>query len=149
MTSLVRARNRNMNSLQREIDRLFENFFPSTSGPENNDSGSQAVWAPRTDLTETPEAYRIALDLPGMSKDDLKINYKDHTLSVSGERSSQTRAEDEDVVRVERAFGHFYRSFTLPNTVNSDAIEATYENGVLTIHVPKAEESKPKQITIN
>jgi len=146
MTSLTRS-TRNLGSLQREIDRVFDRFFPSQERDGDNAS-SQAVWAPRMDLVETDEAYRIHLDVPGMSKDDLTINYQDNQLTVSGERTSDRTDEDEEYVRVERSFGHFYRSFTLPRTVNPDAISATYEDGVLTISVPKTEEATPRQIEV-
>lgn len=146
MTRLTRTRNRNVNDLQREIDRMFGRFFPSQS--QNDDSSREAVWAPRTDLVEAEDAYRIHLDLPGVNKDDLRINYQDNELTVSGERSSDRTAENEEYVRVERTFGHFHRSFTLPRTVNAEDISASYENGVLTIRVPKTEEEKPRQIEI-
>lgn len=147
MTSLSRTRTRNLNDLQNEIDRMFDRFFPSRTESENG-STEQAVWAPRTDLIETEDAYRLHLDLPGMSKEDLTINYKDNQLTVSGERTSDRPGENEEYVRVERSFGHFYRSFTLPRTVNTEDIGATYENGVLTIRVPKTEAVKPRQIEI-
>lgn len=147
MTSLSRTRNRNLNDLQREIDRMFGRFFPSQSQGDDGAS-EQAVWAPRTDLVESEDAYRIHLDLPGMSKDDLKINYQDNQLTVSGERTSDRTDETEEYVRVERSFGHFYRSFTLPRTVSAEDISATYENGVLTVRVPKTDEVTPRQIDI-
>lgn len=147
MTSLSRTRNRNLNDLQREMDRVFGRFFPSSTERDSDSSSQQAVWAPRTDLVETEDAYRIHLDVPGVSKDELKINYQDNQLTVSGERASN-RTDDEEYVRVERAFGPFYRSFTLPRTVNAENIEAAYDNGVLTITVPKTEDVKPRQIEI-
>lgn len=146
MTSLTRS-TRNVSDLQREIDRVFGRFFPSRSRDENGTS-SQPVWAPRMDLIETDNAYRIHLDVPGIDKDDLKINYQDNQLTVSGERPSPQSGNNEEFVRVERSFGSFYRSFSLPKTVNADRIQATYEHGVLTISVPKAEEVKPRQIEI-
>lgn len=149
MTNLsrTRTRNRSLNDLQREIDRVFGQFFPSRDRDDES-SSQQAVWAPRTDLMETEDEYRIHLDVPGMSKEDLNINYQDNQLTVSGERQSDRTDEGEEYVRVERSFGHFYRSFTLPQTVNADDIHATYDNGVLTISVPKTEEVKPRQIEI-
>lgn len=147
MTNLTRRRNRTLNDLQGEIDRVFNRFFPSRD--QDEDAGSrQAVWQPRMDLVEKDDAYRIHLDMPGMSKEDLNINYKNNQLIISGERSSDRTEEDEEYVRVERSFGHFRRSFTLPRTVNEAEISASYENGVLTIHVPKKEEVKPRQIEI-
>jgi HSP20 family protein len=147
MTSLSRTRNRGLSDLQREIDRVFDRFFPSQN-QDGNGSSQQAVWAPRTDLIETDDAYRIHLDVPGVSKDALTINYKDNQLTVSGERASDRADEKEEYVRVERAFGHFYRSFALPRTVNAEGISADYQDGVLTIHVPKTEGVKPRQIEI-
>lgn len=147
MTRLTRTRRRNLNDLQREIDNVFGQFFPSGNEDEE-DASQQAVWAPRTDLLETDEAYRIHLDVPGVSKDDLSINYQDNQLTVSGERTDNRLDTDAEYVKVERAFGHFYRAFTLPNTVDAEAIRAEYENGVLTIHVPKTESVQPRQIDI-
>ena len=147
MTRLTRTRNRNLNGLQNEIDRVFDRFFPSRD--ENDDSSSpQSVWRPRMDLIETEDAYRLHLDMPGMSTDDLKISYQDNELVVSGERESSRTNENEEFVRVERSFGHFRRAFTLPRTVDADNISATYDNGVLTVTVPKTEAVKPRQIEI-
>ena len=150
MNGLIRS-NRNLRTLQREIDSLFDSFFPgapTTGGDGDGEERATAVWAPRTDLAETDNAYRILLDVPGMTKEDLTINYQDNQLTVSGERKAETRNEGENFVRVERAFGHFYRAFTLPKTVQDDAIAAEYEDGVLTITVPKAEEEKPRRIEV-
>ena len=83
-----------------------------------------------------------------MKKDDFNINWQDGTLTVSGERKFEDKKETENFVRVERSFGHFFRSFTLPNTVKSDKISGSYSDGVLTITVPKAEETKPRRIEI-
>jgi HSP20 family protein len=146
MTSLSRTRNRNLNDLQREIDRVFGRFFPSREN--DGESSRQAVWAPRTDLIEAEDAYRLQLDVPGMSKEDIAINFKDNQLTVSGERTSERTDENEEYVRVERSFGQFYRSFSLPRTVKAEDIEASYDNGVLTIRVPKTEKETSRQIEI-
>ncbi len=146
MTGITR-RTRNLGDLQREIDRLFGRFSPSRD-QDGDRSSRQSVWAPRMDLLETEGAYRIRLDVPGMSKDDLTINYQDNELTVSGERTNDRPGDDAEFVRVERPFGHFHRAFTLPQTVDAAGIEATYENGVLTISVPKTEDVKPRQIEI-
>ncbi len=147
MTRLTRTRNRNLSSLQNEIDRVFDRFFPSREQDQDG-SSPQAVWRPRMDLIETEEAYRLHLDMPGMSTDDIKISYQDNELVVSGERTSKRADEGEEFVRVERSFGQFRRAFTLPRTVDADSIGATYENGVLTVTVPKTEAVKPRQIEI-
>lgn len=149
MTRLTRTRtrNRNLNSLQDEIDRVFDRFFPSRDQGEEG-SSPQTVWRPRMDLIETEDAYRLHLDMPGMSREELNISYKDNELVVSGERTSPRTHEDEEFVRVERSFGQFRRSFTLPRTVDAENISATYDNGVLTVTVPKTESVKPRQIEI-
>jgi HSP20 family protein len=131
--------------MQREIDRVFENFLPV-----REDNGSEtAVWAPRVDLIENENDYLIHADLPGVSRDDIKINFQDGTLTVSGERRMQNTEDKGDFVRVERSFGHFYRSFALPQMVEVERIKATFNDGVLTIRVPKAEETKPRQIELS
>jgi HSP20 family protein len=146
MTQLTRRTpNRTLRNLQREVDSIFDRFFNRT---DSGDGSTSAVWSPSTDLVETDEDFRLRLDVPGMTKDDITINLQNRTLTVSGERTSERTDEGEEYVRVERAFGTFHRSFTLPDAVDADAIEATYDNGVLTISVPKTEESTRRQIEI-
>ena len=144
MTSLIRfSPTTEVRSLQREIDRMFDSFLPKANG-----DSEQAVWTPRVDLAESENAYLVHLDVPGMKKEDLEVNFQDGSVTVSGTRNEQTVGEDANFVRVERRFGRFYRSFDLPKTVDSSKIEAKYEDGVLSIRIPKAEESKPKSVTI-
>jgi HSP20 family protein len=148
MTSLIRfSPTTEMRRLQREIDRLFEGAW-STQGNENRETDT-TVWTPRVDLSETEDAYVIHLDVPGMAKDELEISYQDHTLSVSGERTVAAGDENRNFVRIERSFGRFYRAFTLPKAVDDTKIKANYTDGVLVIHVPKAEESKPRRIKVS
>ena len=139
-----RSPNRRLRNLQREVDSLFDRFFDRSG----DDQGSSAVWAPRTDLVEKDDAFHLRLDVPGMTKEDITINLQNGTLTVSGERTSERTDEGEEYVRVERAFGNFHRSFTLPDAVDEENIEATYEDGVLSINVPKTEESTRRQIEI-
>jgi HSP20 family protein len=144
MTQLTRrTRNRTFGDLQREVDSIFDQFFGRGESEETS-----AVWAPRTDLSETDDAYRIHLDVPGMDKEDITINLQSNTLTVSGERASERREEGEEYVRVERAAGNFHRSFTLPDAVDPAQVEAAYNDGVLTINVPKTEESTRRRIEI-
>ncbi|WP_208426574.1 MULTISPECIES: Hsp20/alpha crystallin family protein [Salinibacter] len=144
MTQLTRRTpNRTIRDLQREVDSIFDQFFGRGS-----DDDTSAVWAPRTDLSETDDAFHIRLDVPGMTKDDIAINLQNNTLTVSGERSSERQEDGEEYVRVERAFGNFHRTFTLPDAVDPDRVEATYDEGVLAINVPKTETSTRRQIEI-
>ena len=145
MTQLTRrSPNRTLRTLQREVDSLFDRFFDRTDSEQE----TSAVWAPRTDLVEKDDAFHLRLDVPGMSKEDISINLQNGTLTVSGERTSERTEEDEEYVRVERAFGTFHRTFRLPDAVDEDHIEAAYEDGVLTIHVPKTEANTRRQIEI-
>jgi HSP20 family protein len=144
MTQLTRRTpNRTVRDLQREVDSIFDQFFGRDS-----DEDTSTVWAPRTDLSETDDAFRIRLDVPGMTKEDITINLQSNTLTVSGERTTERQEENEEYVRVERAFGNFHRTFTLPDAVDAENVEAAYEDGVLTINVPKTETSTRRQIEI-
>ncbi len=147
MTSLIRfSPGHETRRMQREFDRLFDNFFPVHP---SNGNGESAVWAPRTDLSETEDAYLIHLDLPGLAKEDVEISFHDGTLSISGERRQEETEEDRTFVRVERSYGRFYRAFTLPKTADTEGIEATFSDDVLNIRVSKIEEAKPRRIDIN
>jgi len=147
MASLVRfSPTTELRRMQREIDRLFDDFVPSRS--TGNGDVETAVWSPRADISETEDAYVLHVDAPGLRREDFSINWQEGALTVSGERKWEEKTERERVVRMERSFGHFFRSFQLPKSVNGDAITANYNNGVLSIHIPKAEESKPRRIEI-
>lgn len=146
MTNLVRfSPTSELRRMQREIDRLFDDVFPARA---ENGEGTAAVWSPRADVSETEDAYMLHIDAPGLKKDDFNISWQDGVLTVSGDRKWEDKEQRENYVRIERSFGHFFRSFTLPNTVKSDEISGSYDDGVLTLRVPKAEESKPRRIEI-
>ena len=130
--------------LRREMSRLFDDFVPARTG-ENQES---SVWAPRADLSETDDAFLIALDLPGIHRDDLEITMDDGTLKISGERSMQHDDENGQYHRIERAYGRFFRSFTFGPNADADNINATFDDGVLTVRVGKAEERKPRRIEV-
>lgn len=147
MTSLTRfSPSTELRRMQREIDRLFEDFVPARAN--GNDELETAVWSPRADIAETEDSYVIHVDAPGLKKDDFTINWQEGTLTVKGERKWEEKTERENIVRMERAFGHFFRAFQFPKSVDGDRIGANYDNGVLSIQVPKAEESKPRRIEI-
>jgi HSP20 family protein len=148
MDTLSRSSRRSFpfRSLQNEVNQLFESVFPASG--ENGDSTS-AVWAPRMDVKETDDRYRLSLDLPGVSKDDVSITVEDNRLTIRGERQGETRSEDENVVRMERSFGRFYRTLRLPESVNEEQITATFDDGVLSVDLPKTEKSTPTNISIS
>ena len=103
---------------------------------------------PLTDISENDDNYVLHLDLPGIEKDDVKISYSDGELSISGERKQEKESKDSKYHRVERSFGKYFRSFTLPEKIKADKIDAEFKNGQLTITVPKSEETKPKEIEV-
>lgn len=132
--------------LRREMSRFFDDFFlPYREGEEGQRS---AVWAPRADLSETDDAYLIAMDLPGIHRDELDITMEDGTLKVSGERSMETESENGQYHRIERSYGRFFRSFSFGPNADADNVEASFDDGVLTIRVAKAEERKPRRIEV-
>lgn len=130
--------------LRREMDRLFDSFFPAR---REDDSGS-AVWAPRTDLAETDDAYIVSMDVPGIKPDEIDITFEEGTLKVSGERQASKEVEQGQYHRIERSYGRFFRSFRFGGNVDPDKIEAHFDDGVLTIRVGKVEESKPRRIEV-
>jgi HSP20 family protein len=146
MTSMIRFNpGADFRRMQREIDRVFENFLPI----REENGAEPTVWAPRVDLIENENDYVVHADLPGVAREDIKISFQDGTLVVSGERRMENTEEKGDFVRVERSFGHFYRSFALPQMVDVERIKASFTDGVLTIRAPKAEETKPRQIELS
>ena len=135
---------RELTSLQSEMNRLFNTVFDT---PEA--SGGLRRWVPAMDLVETQEAFVLRADLPGVSEEDVKIEVEDTVLTVSGERKAEHESRDEGFYRMERAFGTFSRSLTLPKGVNADGVVASFDRGVLEIRIPKPEQTKPRRISIN
>lgn len=134
------------NFLQEQIKRMFDKSL-GFSGSSPNALSEQA-WGPVVDICETDENYQLEADLPGMNKDDINIDLQGNVLTLSGERKHEERTSDEGLVRTERRYGKFVRSFTLPQNVDPSGIKANYNNGVLKLVLPKSEESKPKQIKV-
>jgi HSP20 family protein len=134
---------RELSSLQTEMNRLFNTVFDT---PVAN--GGNRRWVPAMDLVETGEDFVLRADLPGMRQEDVKIELEDNTLTISGERVAEHEAREEGFYRLERAFGTFSRSLTLPKGVNGEAVTASFANGVLEIHIPKPEAAKPRRIEI-
>jgi HSP20 family protein len=128
------------------MDRLFSHYLGRTGSEE--EALAPGVWAPAVDIYETDEKLVIKVELPGLKKEDIDIEVRDNTLTLKGERKFEKEIKRENYHRVERAYGSFQRSFTLPSTVKQEAIEASFKEGILEISLPKAEEAKPKQIKI-
>lgn len=143
---------RELNTLQNEVNRLFNTFFdPQTTisaGVGNGGTLPARRWIPAMDLVERDDAYVLRADLPGLTEEDVHIELEDSVLTVSGRRSLEQERKGEGYYRVERAFGEFSRSLTLPEGINPEAIRANFENGVLEVHIPKPEERKPHRVEI-
>ena len=137
---------RELSTLQNEMNRLFNTVFDAPS-PANAGSTLRR-WMPAMDLVETADHFVLRADLPGMSQDDVKIEFEDGTLTVSGERKAEHESKNEGYYRVERAFGSFSRSLTLPKGIDADAVSASFDRGVLEIRIPKPEARKPRRISI-
>jgi HSP20 family protein len=135
---------RGLTTLQDQINRLF-----SSSLDQTGEEASLSAWAPAVDIYETEHELVVKADLPEVDPKDLDIRVENNILTIRGERKFEKNVNEENYLRVERSYGSFARSFTLANTVNAEAIKADYQNGVLTLSIPKREEAKPKQIKVN
>jgi HSP20 family protein len=127
--------------------RLFDEAFSEMLRPMAQ-SEADRTWAPPVDIRETEEHLMLVLDLPGLRKEDVNITVENNVLTVSGERRFDADQKNETLHRLERAYGAFTRSFTLGPTVQTDKVEASFQDGVLHIRVPKVEASKPRRIDI-
>jgi HSP20 family protein len=134
---------RELSSLQTEMNRLFNTAFDPSAG------GTPARrWTPPMDLLETQDAFVLRADLPGLSEGDVNVELEDNVLTVSGERKAEHEEKREGYYRVERSFGSFSRSLTLPKGVDAEAVSAAFDRGVLEVRIPKPEQRKPRRITI-
>lgn len=116
---------------------------------EGKDLFSRSDWAPAVDIKETGEAFTIEAELPGMKKEDVKVTVDDGVLSIQGERKHEEETEDKKHHRIERVYGSFLRRFTLPENVDENSIKASFEDGVLTLNLKKAEPKEPRAIEVN
>ncbi len=133
-----------MASLQREMNRMFDSIFRGVDEP-GLFNGS---WMPAVDVAEEDNAYVVKVELPGVSKDDVKITLESNILTVQGEKKAEKEVNEKSYRRTERSYGSFQRSFTLPTIVKNDKIDAVFKDGILSITLPKVEEAKPKQIEV-
>jgi HSP20 family protein len=136
---------RELSALQNRMNRLFEEQY----GGGREESLTAGAFAPPVDIYEDEHSIQLKLEVPGIEEKDLDVKVENNTLTVSGERKFEKEEKEENFRRVERRYGSFSRSFTLPNTVNTDDIQAEYNNGVLKIRLAKRAEAKLKQIKVN
>jgi HSP20 family protein len=123
------------------MNRIFSRTLGEGGGPQ--------VWAPAIDVLEQADAIVVRAELPGLKPEDVDIEVDDNVLTITGERKFEEKVEDGRYYRLERSYGHFSRSLGLPQGVKADEIAASMENGVLEVRVPKAEEVKPRKISVN
>jgi HSP20 family protein len=124
-----------------EFDRLFSSLF--------DNGGRQAQrWVPAMDLVEADDHFVLKVDLPGLAEDDVTIEVQDNALTISGSREAEHERKEKGWYRLERSYGSFSRSLTLPDGVDADKVEANFDRGVLEVRVPKPEERKPRRIAI-
>jgi HSP20 family protein len=137
---------REISSIQNEVNRLFNTFFDT---PANVSGAGARRWIPAMDLTERDDEFVLRADLPGLDEGDVQLELDDNVLTVSGERRAEHEDEKEGYHRVERAYGSFSRSLTLPEGIDPDAVAADFDRGVLTVRIPKPEQRKPRRVAIN
>ncbi len=136
---------RDLITLREKMNRLFEEAF-TTRGEEKDLVAS--TWTPSVDIFETENSLVLSAEVPGIDEKDIEIKIEDNTLTLKGERKFEKETKEENYHRIERAYGSFYRSFTLPHYIDQDNIKAEHENGVLKITMPKKPELKPRKVKI-
>ena len=144
MSTLNRWEPFNSNTgLESQVNRIFGELIGRTQ--ESN----LTTWAPAVDIFESEHELVVKADLPDVKPEELDIRVENNILTIRGERKFEKKVDEKNYLRVERSYGSFARSFSLANTVNSEAIKADYKDGVLTLTIPKREEAKPKQIKVS
>ncbi|WP_397381853.1 Hsp20/alpha crystallin family protein [Prosthecobacter sp.] len=137
---------RELGSLENRLDRLFGLTSPSRNGEKEAMTVSQ--WTPLVDIIEDNNEYLVKAELPELKKEEVKVNVENGQLTISGERKSEKEEKGKKFHRIERSYGSFLRSFTLPESVNADTVSAEFKDGVLSVHLPKDEKAKPKSIEV-
>jgi len=137
---------RGLESLRQDMNRMFDQFFRGDVLADESFFGRD--WIPAVDVAENNDSYIIKAELPGMSKDDVKITLENNVLTIRGEKKNESEKKENNYHRVERSYGMFERSFTIPGSIKTNDIDAQYKDGVLTLTLPKAEEAKPKMIDV-
>jgi len=135
---------RGATDLQEQVNRLFNDAFD-----RNHSESNLSTWAPPVDIYESEHELVVKADLPDVDPKELDIRVENNVLTLRGERKFEKKVNEDNYLRIERTYGAFSRSFSLASTVNPEAIKADYQNGVLTLSIPKREEAKPKQIKVN
>ncbi len=136
-----------LNTIQSEMNRLFNSLFDTPTRGTTGEATRR--WIPAMDLVETDDHYVLHADLPGLSEQDISIELESGVLTISGERKAAHTDTKGGYRRIERSYGSFARSLTLPDGVNADAVQASFDKGVLEVRIPKPEQIKPRKVTIS
>lgn len=131
----------------REMEAVLDRYRPNRT-PAKHEEMATADWYPSVDVSETERAFHIHAELPGIKKEDIKVNVHDGVLTLSGKREAKKEEQGKKYHRIERSYGSFSRSFSLPENVEADNVEATFQDGVLEVDLIKSEKEKPKKIEI-
>ena len=140
---------RELHTMQNEMNRLFNTFFDSPSAGAKTRQTAMRRWTPAMDVVESGDHYVLRADLPGLTENDVNIELEDNVLTISGQRKAEHEERKEGYYRLERSSGAFTRSLTLPEGVDADAIQASFDNGVLEVQIPKPEQQKPRKVQIS
>jgi len=138
---------RDIRAMQNRFDRLFGEAL-GRQGGETGDEPLRASWLPAVDVHENEAEITLRAELPGLTQDDVELTIDKGRLTIQGEKRLEKEDTDGDYRRIESSYGSFYRSFPLPDAIDQDKVEARFENGVLYVVLPKAEEAKPKRIAV-
>lgn len=136
---------RDMMTLRERMNRLFDETYGSKEEETDIKTG---VWSPAVDIHESDKNLVLTAELPGIKEEDVEVNIDGNTLSISGKREFEEEAKKDDYHRIERSYGSFFRSFTLPSYIDQDKVKAEYDNGLLKVTMPKKPELKPKKVKV-
>ncbi len=138
---------RDLSSIQERMNQIFEDALSRSRGRE--EGLRSGMWTPAVDIYETNDSVVVKAELPGVEKDQISVEVKDGILSLRGERKFEKEVKEESYHRIERSYGNFQRSFSLPVSVDQDKVTARFKDGVLEVKLPKKEQAKPKQIHVD
>ncbi|MBC1219528.1 Hsp20/alpha crystallin family protein [Nostoc sp. UCD121] len=136
---------REIDTLQRQMNRLFDRLMPTTNGGER----SGFIFSPAAELEETDDAIRLKLEVPGLEAKDINVEATPESISITGERKTETKSEENGITRSEFRYGKFQRVIPLPSQIQNDKVQAEYKNGILHLTLPKAESEKHKAVKVN
>ena len=132
----------------RHLSNALDDAFNTWPFAQDEGGAITSSWYPACDVLEDKESVKIVVELPGLTPEDVKLSLENNVLSIQGEKKQQAEERTERVHRYERSYGSFERSFALPTSVDSDKVSASFQNGILTVTVPKAERARPREIPV-